>query len=273
MLFLGSFIYLFLAITIFAILKEYYNRKFYEKELKLKNEKLLENNQTKDKFISVLAHDLKSPFTGVTGIFNILTRKYDTYDEGKKRKLIFSLNDSIQSINALLINLLEWSRIQGSHMSFVPMKVKVNDLMNCVTQLLKLNIESKNIRVITNISDKHFIWGDKYMVETIFRNIISNAVKFTPNGGKIELDSKKDDDYVYIYIRDTGVGIGLEAQSKLFTLEEHLTTLGTENEKGTGLGLIITNEFIHLNRGVIEVDSIKGEGTTFIVKLPIYKEL
>jgi signal transduction histidine kinase len=272
-MFLGTFIYLFLAMTIYAILKEYYNRKFYEEQLKMKNQKLVENNQTKDKFISVLAHDLKSPFAGVTGIFNILVRKYDSYDEEKKKKLIFSLNDSIQSINTLLLNLLEWSRIQRGHMTFSPMKVKVNDLMTNVSTLLKLNIEAKNIKISNNISDKHFIWGDKYMIETIFRNIISNAVKYTPNSGKIELDSKKKDGYIYIYIRDNGVGIDLETQSKLFKLDEHLTTPGTENEKGTGLGLIITKEFIKLNRGNLEVDSVKGEGTTFTIMLPTYKEL
>jgi len=272
-MFLGGFIYLFLAMTIYAILKEYYNRKFYEEQLKMKNEKLIENNQTKDKFISVLAHDLKSPFTGVTGIFNILTRKYDSYDESKKKKLIFSLNDSIQSINTLLINLLEWSRIQRGHMTFSPMKVKVNDIMTNVSTLLKLNIEAKNIKVSNDISDKHFVWGDKYMIEAIFRNIISNAVKYTPNSGKIELDSQKKDGYIYISIKDNGVGIDLETQSKLFKLDEHLTTPGTENEKGTGLGLIITKEFIKLNRGDLEVDSIKGEGTTFTIKLPAYKEL
>ncbi|UUV18759.1 sensor histidine kinase [Fusobacteria bacterium ZRK30] len=270
---LSLFIFFMLSITIWVILKETNKRKFYENKLELQNQKLIENNKTKDKFISVLAHDLKSPFTGITGIFSILTRKYDSYDEAKKKKLIYSINDSIQGINALLINLLEWSKIQRGHVIPSPMKVKINDLTASAYQILKLNLESKNIKFSNNISDKHFIWADKNMIDAVFRNIISNAIKFTPNSGKIELYSERKDQFIYIFIKDNGVGMNLEVQSKLFKLDQHLTTLGTENEKGTGLGLIITKEFIHLNRGSLGVDSIKDQGTTFILKLPAYKEI
>lgn len=270
---LSIFIFLMLSITIWVILKETNKRKFYENKLELQNQKLIENSKTKDKFISILAHDLKSPFTGITGIFSILTRKYDSYDEVKKKKLIYSLNDSIQGINALLINLLEWSKIQRGHVISSPMKVKVNDLTASAYQILKLNLESKNIKFSNNISDKHFIWVDKNMIDAVFRNILSNAIKFTPYHGKIELYSEQKEKYIYIYIKDNGVGMNLDIQSKLFKLDQHLTTPGTENEKGTGLGLIITKEFIHLNRGSLGVDSIKDQGTTFIIKLPAYREI
>lgn len=270
---LSLFIFFMLSITIWVVLKETNKRKFYENKLELQNQKLIENNRTKDKFISVLAHDLKSPFTGITGIFSILTRKYDSYDEAKKKKLIYSINDSIQGINALLINLLEWSKIQRGHVIPSPIKVKINDLTASAYQILKLNLESKNIKFSNNISDKHFIWADKNMIDAVFRNILSNAIKFTPNSGRIELYSERKDQFIYIFIKDNGVGMNLEVQSKLFKLDEHLTTPGTENEKGTGLGLIITKEFIHLNRGSLGVDSIKDQGTTFIIKLPAYKEI
>ncbi|MCS5421061.1 MULTISPECIES: sensor histidine kinase [Psychrilyobacter] len=270
---LSLFIFFFLSIIIWVILKETNKRKFYENKLESQNQKLIENNRTKDKFISILAHDLKSPFTGITGIFNILTRKYDFYDETKKKKLIYSINDSIQGINALLINLLEWSKIQRGHVIPSPIKVKINDLTGSAYQVLKLNLESKNIKFSNNISDKHFIWADKNMIDAVFRNILSNAIKFTPNSGKIELYSERKDKFILIYIKDNGVGMNLDIQSKLFKLDQHLTTLGTENEKGTGLGLIITKEFIHLNRGSLEVDSIKDQGTTFIIKLPAYREI
>jgi len=270
---LSLFIFLTLSITIWIISKETNKRKFYEKKLQLQNEKLIENNRTKDKFISILAHDLKSPFTGITGIFSILTRKYDSYDDTKKKKLIYSINDSIQGINALLINLLEWSKIQRGYVIPSPMKVKINDLTASAYQILKLNLESKNIKLSNSISDKHFILADKNMIEAVFRNILSNAIKFTPNSGKIELYSERKDKYIYIFIKDNGVGMNLDIQSKLFRLDKHLTTLGTQNEKGTGLGLIITKEFIHLNRGSLEVDSIKDQGTTIILKLPEYRDI
>jgi len=270
---LSLFIFFILAIAIWVILKETNKRKFYEKKLESQNQKLIENNRSKDKFISILAHDLKSPFTGITGIFSILTRKYDSYDEAKKKKLIYSLNDSIQGINALLINLLEWSKIQRGHVIPSPIKVKINDLTASAYQVLKLNLESKNIKFSNNISDKHFIWVDKNMIDAVFRNILSNAIKFTPNYGKIEFYSERKDNFILIYIKDNGVGMNLDIQSKLFKLDQHLTTLGTENEKGTGLGLIITKEFIHLNRGSLGVDSIKDQGTTFVIKLPAYREI
>ncbi|MEI6856819.1 HAMP domain-containing sensor histidine kinase [Psychrilyobacter sp.] len=272
-LLLSFFIFFMLSITIWVILKETNKRKFYENKLELQNYKLIENNRTKDKFISILAHDLKSPFTGITGIFSILTRKYDSYDDVKKKKLIYSINDSIQGINALLMNLLEWSKIQRGHVIPSSMKVKVNDLTASAYQVLKLNLESKNIKFLNNISDKHFIWVDKNMIDAVFRNILSNAIKFTSNSGKIEFYSERKDKFIYIYIKDNGVGMNLDIQSKLFKLDEHLTTPGTENEKGTGLGLIITKEFIHLNRGSLGVDSIKDQGTTLIIKLPVYREL
>ena len=269
---LGIFVFLLFAIALWAISKEYYNKKFYEEQLKLKNSELVKSNKTKDKFISILAHDLKNPFTGVTGIFNILTKKYDTYDENKRKKLIFSLNDSIQGINSLLLNLLEWTKVQRDNIEFSATKIKVSDIIETALKPLKLDLETKNIKLLNFISKDHYIWGDKYMVETIFRNIISNAIKFTPNLGEIELKSAKRNGYIYIYIRDNGVGMSLEIQNKIFKLDENITTPGTENEKGTGFGLILSKEFVELNKGEIKVISVEGEGSTFILKLPSYKE-
>ena len=208
----GSFLFLFISIALWAILQETNKRKFYENKLELQNQILKENNKTKDKFISILAHDLKGPFTGITGIFNILTRKYDSYDNAKKKKLIYSLNDSIQGINSLLINLLEWSKIQRGHVIYSPIKIKVNDLTSSAYQILKLNLETKNIKFSNNISDKHFLWVDKNMIEAVFRNIISNAIKFTPHSGKIELYSERQDKFILIYIRDNGIGMDLDIQ-------------------------------------------------------------
>jgi signal transduction histidine kinase len=264
----GGFIFLFLSITLWSVLKENTGRKFYEQKLEAQNQELLKNNRVKDKFISILAHDLKSPFAGVTGIFDILIKKYDTYNEEKRKMLIFSLSDSIHGINALLTNLLEWSKIQRGHIIYSPSNINLSSIAEKVYRVFKLNIESKNIEFLNEIPKDHYVFADKNMLEAILRNIISNAVKFTPSSGKIRIYSEIHGKYIRIYISDTGVGIDLETQSKLFKLDKHLTTLGTENEKGTGLGLVITKEFISLNGGKLEVDSTKGEGTTFIIILP-----
>jgi signal transduction histidine kinase len=271
--FFGTIFFIFLSLSLWRLTQEIQKRKFYEEKLEIQNQQLIQENKNKDKFFSILAHDLKGPFTGITGIFTMLTRKYDNYDDAKKKKLIFSLKDSIQGINTLLINLLEWTRIERGLVSYSPIKVKVNDIITSTYSILKLNLEEKEIKFINNISDKYFIWVDKNMVEAIFRNIISNSIKFTHPMGKIELFAKKTEDYIIISISDDGIGMSEEIKSKLFKLNEHHSSVGTQNEKGTGLGLIITKEFITLNRGILEVCSTLGKGTTFIIKFPIHKDI
>ncbi|MCK5780466.1 MAG: sensor histidine kinase [Psychrilyobacter sp.] len=273
-LYLSCFLLFLISILLWIILKETSKRKFYEIQLEEKNKKLIENDINKDKFLSILAHDLKSPFAGITGIFSLITKKYEIYDDEKKKKLIFSLNDSIQSINILLNNLLEWKQLQRGRLQPVPIEINVNNLTFKVLKQISLNLNKKNIILSNNISDDHFILADKNMVETILRNIVANAIKFTPTFGKIDITSEIIDEYIAISIRDSGIGMSLKIQSDISnSLNYNLTTLGTENEKGTGLGLVITKEFITLNHGILEIDSMEGVGTNVIVKLPIYKKI
>ncbi len=241
-----------------------------KKELENKNAELVASEQNltkanneKDKFFSIIAHDLKSPFSGLNGLLYILVADKDKIDDEERDDIIDSLYKSSKNVYSLLENLLEWSRIQKGAINLYPENTRPFEIIKVLKDLLSVQSSEKEISVETDIREDLVIIADQMMLNTIFRNLISNALKFTPDGGKIKSDYRKIDGYHQFSVEDNGIGMSDKIKSRLFKIDEKVTSLGTNNEKGTGLGLILCKEFVEMHGGKIWVESEVGKGTTF----------
>ncbi len=236
---------------------------------KLMELKLTEMNATKDKFFSIIAHDLKSPFNSLLGLSEILEERIadkEYEDSGKVSKLI---HQTAQKAMDLVVNLLEWSRTQTGKIEFNPEYLQVNDLILECYQLFDELFKKKSIQSELQVPRNSIIFADKAMISSVIRNLISNALKFTAKGGKITMESFLNDGEWVFQITDSGIGISPENQKKLFRTDESYSTKGTENESGTGLGLILSKEFIEKHGGSIKVESEVGKGTTIQFSIPL----
>lgn len=239
------------------------NLKLEESETKLQD--LI---ASKDKFFSIIAHDLKSPFTGLVGFTQMLVEDFDDFNREELKEFLTSLNRSAKQTFNLLENLLEWARIQSGRINFQPLRFDFYEVCESVLDLFNGNAQRKKITFNNSIDKNVHVFADSNMINTVLRNLLSNAIKFTQTGGEIELSAEEDDGYLYISVRDSGVGMNQEEMDKLFRIDIHHTKRGTENEKGTGLGLILCDELIRKNGGIIRVESQLNIGTTFIFSLP-----
>ena len=249
------------------------NRKKAERVLKESEEKLRDLNAEKDKFFSIIAHDLKSPYNSMLGFSELLINNFDEYDSLKQKKFIKIIQTEVQNTYKLLENLLLWSRAQRGIIDFSPQNKNLYLLSFETIQLLSQLAENKSITLINQIPKDIYVDADENMLLTILRNFVSNAIKFTPNRGEITLNAKaikgeNKRDYTEITVKDSGIGISKENQAKLFQIAENISTEGTDNEKGTGLGLILCKEFVEKHGGKIEVESEVGKGSKFIFTLP-----
>jgi PAS domain S-box-containing protein len=229
---------------------------------------LKELNQTKDKFFSIIAHDLKSPFQGLLGYSQILTTEYATLPEEEKLFFINGIGELSQSAFRLLENLLEWSRMQTGRISFNPEEINLKKELSATLSLLIQTARNKEIELEEMINSDISVYADKNMLSTIVRNLISNSIKFTNQGGKITIDSDLFDKMVQITVSDTGVGMKQEDIGKLFKLDKNFSTHGTNKEEGTGLGLLLCKEMVEKNGGKIWVESKVGVGSKFIFTIP-----
>ena len=232
-------------------------------ELKEARENLLELNATKDKFFRIIAHDLKSPFSSILGFTSLIVENIDDFSQDKIKEYLLMLNKMSQTTYELLKNLLEWARSQSGEITFLPEQVEVVEVINDNIVLLKESAQNKSIVLTSEIEDDIALFGDKNMIKTVIRNLISNAIKFTPENGKIVIKSNSTNEGTEFSVIDSGIGISQENISKLFRLDVHHTTVGTKDEKGTGLGLILCKEFVEKHNGKIWVESEVGIGTTF----------
>lgn len=245
--------------------------KIYEKA----NKDLEEMNKTKDKFFSIIAHDLKSPFNSMLGFSEILKNNFDDYDVDMQKNSVEYIHQGINQSYKLLENLLLWAQSQRGTIEFNPKKVNLFTLISETNQLLEQVSDVKSIKLINEIHETIFVNADRDLLSIIIRNLISNAIKFTPKGGEISIKSQTINDsnkFVEIIVKDMGVGISKEKQSKLFDIRESTSTKGTENEKGTGLGLILCKEFVEIHGGTIWVKSEIGKGSSFSFTIPYYSE-
>lgn len=251
-----------------GVTRDITERKKFEEEIQAKNEQLKDLNDSKDKFFSIIAHDLRSPFQGLLGVSNLLVSDSDNLTKEEIKEFAIMLNNSLNNQYRLLEDLLNWARIQAGKIKYEPVDICVLEEVYNVIQMFKTNLKSKNIETIINVDEKIHILADRDMFWLLIRNLISNAIKFTKPGGLVEISASLEGDFVLFEIKDNGVGIGEEYINKLFKLDSHYTSEGTNNEQGTGLGLILCKDIIDKHNSKIWVESKLNEGTSFMFTLP-----
>ncbi len=237
-------------------------------KLEEENKELREELNAKDKFISVIAHDLKSPFQGLLGIFDIISETFDELNPEELRRYLGYAKSSVKNLYNLVDELLNWSRLLLGQVKVNPTKINLTDIYNNIIELNKYALNNKKLTVINYLSENLIAYADENMVHTVFRNLLSNAIKFSHRGGTIIINGKRTNGNIEISISDQGIGMDKETQEKLFKLGEQVNMLGTENEPGSGLGLLLSKEMVELNNGKIWFESEIDKGTTFFVLFP-----
>ena len=236
---------------------------------KTTSNELAASNKTKDKFLSIMAHDIISPLGVILGFSDLLNQKDDDFSENDKSSFIQTINITAKGLSSLISNLLQWSRLQNDTINPKPTSIGLRNITLETTNLLKGNLEEKDINLKTDIDNKIKILADSNMISTIIRNLVSNAIKFTPNNGEICIKAVHVNNMIQISIIDNGIGIPKEKLDMLFNHNKTYTTKGTNNESGTGLGLVLVYDFVILSGGKIWVKSEINKGTVFHFTMPI----
>jgi len=239
-----------------------------KKELSKLNAELEESNATKDKFFSIIAHDLRGHFNSLIGGTDLLIQYFHKINEEEKIRLLKSIHIASKEAYTLLSNLLEWSRSQTGRIVCDPVKINLNDVINLNLNLFQQSVKEKNIDLINEIREDIFVCADDAMLNTVIRNLISNSVKFTHSGGSVRICAEKTGYMIEVSVSDTGIGIKEDDLKKLFRADIHHSSRGTAEEHGTGLGLILCKEFVEKNGGNIRIESEEGKGTCSYFTLP-----
>ncbi|ALO15543.1 Autoinducer 2 sensor kinase/phosphatase LuxQ [Salinivirga cyanobacteriivorans] len=239
-----------------------------EMQIEQQRDQLKSLNATKDKFFSIIGHDLRSPFGNFVNMTNIIMQNIATSDKTTLLNYVSKLQRSAQNSYNLLENLLDWARQQQGRIKYYPDFDDITSLVEEMAELLLPLAERKKIKVNLIYDEPIYAYFDEHMIKTVVRNLLFNALKYTPSGGRINLYFEEAKGFVKFFVQDSGIGIKTEMQNKLFHAETHFSTLGTDKERGTGLGLILSKDFVEMNKGTIEIQSEPGKGSTFIVTLP-----
>lgn len=238
--------------------------------LEAQRDELDATNSVKDRLFSIISHDLRSPFNTLKGFIELIQLRYDGYTDKEVKDMIEIISGSADTMYNLLDNLLSWSRSQKGTLKLHPRRTNLAELINAKIELLNQQAANKNILIDLGCeADGVFLELDSDLMNVVIQNLLGNAIKFTPKGGKIEVNCTLEKDQLIVYVRDNGVGISEEDAEKLFDPNVHFSTSGTEKEKGTGLGMIICKDFVALHHGEIWVESESGKGSTFFIKLPL----
>lgn len=244
------------------------DKKNYENTLRHKNEELEKVNRSKDKFFSIISHDLRSPLRHIRKLTQFLMEEIEELEPEEIVDFAKKTHLSAEQLNVLLENLLKWSQNQTGMIRCSPKNLYLNDSLNEVLSLLSDGMEKKHITIIKEIAEQCKIYADKDMLNSILNNLLSNALKFTPRDGSITVTGKCEGDFTSVSISDTGIGMSQEQAENLFSGELNQTYTGTEGERGTGLGLTLCKEFVETLGGQIVVSSSVGKGSSFIFSLP-----
>jgi signal transduction histidine kinase len=266
-----SVIIIIISLLSYFLFKKQKYQKAINKELDLKNEELIKLNATKDKFFSIIAHDLKSPFLGLLGLSQMMATDDGTFTKTELLGLAKNMHKSTSNLYKLLENLLEWSQMQGGLLGYVPKEIDLSFLVLQNIEAIYQRAIQKGITLINEVNADQKVFADEEMINTVIRNLVSNAVKFTSKGGKIIIAAKPiENNILEISVSDTGVGMDENAINLLFKIEEKVGTRGTEGESSTGLGLLLCKDFVEKNGGKIWVESKIGIGSDFRFTLPLF---
>lgn len=253
---------------IIAVITDITERKLALQKILDREASLKELNSTKDKFFSIISHDLRGPVNGIMGLSQLLVEQIKTKDYDGIDEQAHLIHKSTKKAVDLLKNLLDWSRMQTGRLKYTPGKIDVIKLIHSVSDLLYINYRNKEIDLNLKIPESLIVDADGFMLETVLRNLISNAIKFTPRGGHINVSIDIKSNEILFAVEDTGVGMHKKQLDRLFKIDKNVSTPGTENEAGTGLGLILCKDFIQMHNGNIWVESERGKGSRFYFTLP-----
>lgn len=269
---------LIISVLLYLLALSYFKVSNRSRQIRFQNKQLSRLNATKDKFFSIIAHDLKSPFNSIIGFSRILMEQVEKKKYNDVARYAEIIHQSSNSAMDLLMNLMEWSQSQTGRMVFKPVRFDFNELLLDVEILFKDNARLKSIEIRNEVPENMVVYADYQMIGTVLRNLISNALKFTNPGGNITIRASEESHGHLITVSDTGIGIHREILSKLFRIDKSYSTKGTQNEKGTGLGLILCKEFVEKHGGKIWVDSNAASdapasetGSTFYFSIPSEK--
>ncbi|MAE84979.1 MAG: hypothetical protein CMB80_19735 [Flammeovirgaceae bacterium] len=262
-----------LVILAVVILMYYRNKARTNAVLEMQKKKLEELNQTKDKFFSIISHDLRGPINSFHGVSNLIKYFVQAKDMDQLLEVADDIDKSVDRITNLLNNLLSWAMQQQGSFPNVPEKVDLNELAQELVETLDNMARGKNIELDARIDEQIFLWADKNSAMTILRNLVNNSLKFTNPGGKVGIAAVAKSGFAEIKIYDTGLGISTEKLKLLSEDKDLSSSYGTDGERGLGLGLQLVYEFVEMNKGKIKVESAEGIGTTFTIYLPLFEEV
>ena len=251
--------------TIFTDISE---RKITEQALRANQEKLREANATKDAFFSIIAHDLKNPFTSILGYTDLLYKEYDNYSDSQKKEFLKNVWRSANNTYRLVENLLQWASTQTDKLAFSPAFFDISTLVNSTLGMMFDIAESKSIHLYSSVEFGTTVYADEDAIATVLRNLVTNAIKFTRPGGTVTIGAEQQHGLLVVHVTDDGIGIAQENLDALFRIDVKFKRRGTADEDGSGLGLLLSKELIVRNGGSISVRSAPGEGSTFSFSLP-----
>ena len=238
------------------------------KRLERQGEELKGLNASKDRFFSILSHDLRAPFTGLCGMTDIMLEYFDDYQPSEIKESLQKFKKTTDNLYSLIENLLTWSGIQSGKIDFMPQLFPLLGQVTNVLQLFNSNAEQKQIRLENRLGSEYPVYADVKMLDTVLRNLVSNALKFTHPEGSISVSAVPEDTMLKISVIDTGIGIDPKYQERLFRIDAEFKRPGTANERGTGLGLVLCKEFVEQHGGRLWVESEAGKGSVFNFTLP-----
>lgn len=241
-----------------------------ENEIKQKNEQLLKIQMEKDKFFSVIVHDIKTPFNSFLGLTEYLDQEALTLPADELKEISSALKMSAENLHAMLEDMLVWARMERGMIPFNPKESLLIPLIRESIEPLQELAASKSIEIVCSVEPYETVYADKYLIQTIMRNLISNALKFTHTGGKVVLSAKREGELLEISVKDSGIGMSAGMIENLFEFRSVNNRKGTEGEPTTGLGLVVCKDFAEKMGGTLDVESVPGSGSRFFFTVPAH---